>query len=346
MKTRKKSIIFLAATILLIAISTTVIAETESDAQGDVWHFEYPYWQSQTVSDQPNIDIKEIKAEVSGDEIRLSMTLWPGGSFSCSQYEYAGYQMYYNTSDAYYVMSYFDIAGVDPISSAIGISIDGKNNHSNAEVTVNGNTINTTLDQVGEDTTKVEFYGTAWMYENYPPRISHDGQSLSDSWHDWVGDYSWNPNIDSDDDDDDEIIPPPQDNQIPTVTIFYPEDGENVSNIFTIRGNASDADGNIQLVQLKINEGSWKIASGTTNWSLSWDTTNVYDGNHTIYVRSYDGQNYSDLDSVEITVYNEEDDVIPDNGDSEINNGTPGFGIIPVLIAIILVLFCKRRTQV
>ena len=344
MKTWKISKIFLGVTILLIAISLTVTAETESDAQGDVWHFVYPYWQSQTVSNQPNIDIKEIKAEISGDQIELSMTLWPGGSFSRSQHEHAVYQMYYNTSDAYYVMTYSDFVRLDPISSAIGVSLIGSHNHSSAEVTVNGDTINATLYKVGEDTIKVEFYGTAWMYEKY--RLDHRlDQYLNDSWHDWVGDYSWNPNIDPGDDDDDIIIPSPQDNQIPTVTISYPEDGENVSNIVTISGNASDADGNIQVVQLKIDEGSWMLASGTTSWNLSWDTTNVSNGDHTIYVRSYDGQNYSDLDSVAITVFNEEADVIPDNGDSEINNETPGFEAVAVIAAIAVTFILLRKKK-
>ena len=210
MKTLKISKTFLGILALINIISLTATAETESDVQGDVWHITYPYWQSQNVSNQPNIDIKEIKAEISGDQITLSMTLWPEGSFSRNQFEYAAYIMFYNTSDAYYMMSYSDIIGLDPFGSAMGFSLNGGYLPSSAEVTVSGDTISATLDKVGDDTIKVEFYGTAWMYEKF-----NEEQYLRDSWHDWVGDYSWNPEIEpgDEDEDDDVIIAPPQDNQ-------------------------------------------------------------------------------------------------------------------------------------
>lgn len=176
-----KSNLLIIGLCVLVLSSMTAVAETESDTQGDVWHFIWPYWQEQTVSNQPNLDIKEIKAEISGDQITLSMALWPGGTFSRSDNSYAMYIMFYNTSDAYYMMSYSDIIGEEPLGSSLGISLDGTYlpPMSSAEVIVNGDTISATMDKVGDDTTTVEMYGVAWMYEEY-----YGEQLTHDQWHD------------------------------------------------------------------------------------------------------------------------------------------------------------------
>jgi len=90
----------------------------------------------------------------------------------------------------------------------------------------------------------------------------------------------------------------------PTVSITSPSNGAIVSGTVTIAGTADDSDGTIQMVQLKLNSGTWTAVSGTTSWSYSWDTTTSSDGSHTAYARSYDGEDYSDLSSIEITVNN------------------------------------------
>lgn len=200
MKLWKSSVLIIGIAVLLFS-SMTVTAETESDAQGDVWHFVYPYWEKQTIDDQPNVDIKEIKAEVSGDQITLSMTLWPGGTFSRSQYEKTAYIMFYNTSDAYYMMSYTDIIGGSPSGGAFGFSLDPNGSYfpSSAEVTVNGNILNATMNKVGEDTIAEELWGTAWIFEDYS-----GGEYTHDQWFDWVGDYTWDPDFEPEDGDGDD----------------------------------------------------------------------------------------------------------------------------------------------
>lgn len=200
MKLWKSSVLIIGIAVLLFS-SMTVTAETESDAQGDVWHFVYPYWEKQTIDDQPNIDIKEIKAEINEDQITLSMTLWPGGAFTRSQYEKAAYIMFFNTSDAWYMMSYVDNVGENPMHSAFGTSLTGSYTPpiSFGNVTVNGDTISATLDKVGDDTTTIELYGTAWIYEDYGAE-----QYIKDSWFDWVGDYTWDPDFEPEDGDGDD----------------------------------------------------------------------------------------------------------------------------------------------
>jgi hypothetical protein len=95
-------------------------------------------------------------------------------------------------------------------------------------------------------------------------------------------------------------------NQAPTVTISSPTGGEIVSGTITISGSASDPDGVVSIVQIRIDSGSWVTVSGTTSWSYSWDTTKVSDGSHTISVRCFDGTDYSSIDSLNVNVKNAE----------------------------------------
>ena len=185
MKLWKSSILIIGIGVLVIS-SMSAVAKTESDPQNDVWHYVFPYYQSQPVSDQPNSDIKELKAEISGDQITLSMTLWPGGTFTCGQYRYASYIMLYNTSDAYYTLTYADRTEEEAGGYAMGYSLDSSYTpHSSfGEVVVNGNTISATMDKVGDDTTTTELYGLTWVWEGYGAE-----QYNLDHWHDWAGDY-------------------------------------------------------------------------------------------------------------------------------------------------------------
>ena len=120
------------------------------------------------------------------------------------------------------------------------------------------------------------------------------------------------------------VPPPPPENNPPTVSISNPSDRQTVSGMITINGSASDPDGNEELVkvEIKINDGSWITATGKTSWSYEGDTTTLENGNHTIFARSYDGEDYSATKSVTVKVFNNHPPVVnitsPING-SEIN---------------------------
>ena len=98
--------------------------------------------------------------------------------------------------------------------------------------------------------------------------------------------------------------PPPPQNEPPIVNITSPVSGVTVSGVITIQGTAEDTDGTVQKVEIKIDGGAWMTATGTTSWSYEWNTTPVSNGNHTIYARSYDGTDYSNIVSIEIIVNN------------------------------------------
>lgn len=71
------------------------------------------------------------------------------------------------------------------------------------------------------------------------------------------------------------------------------EDGQSVSGVFRIEGNASD-DGGVDKVQYQVDGGDWVDAEGTDEWYFDLDTTEMEPGVHNLRIRSYDGTSYSD----------------------------------------------------
>ncbi len=96
-----------------------------------------------------------------------------------------------------------------------------------------------------------------------------------------------------------------QENHLPAIQITYPDNGSTVSGSIKVEGVASDTDGSVTLVEMKIDDGIWQIANGTTSWNYDIDTTKLSDGNHVIYARAYDGKNYSKIVYLSLIVENE-----------------------------------------
>jgi len=101
---------------------------------------------------------------------------------------------------------------------------------------------------------------------------------------------------------------PPHQNVPPSISITSPKNNAKVSDIVTISGTASDSDGNVTNVELKIDDNGWFnvsiVSASSLNWSFSWNTKDVENGMHTIYARAYDGMNHSGIVSVDVNVYN------------------------------------------
>ncbi len=100
----------------------------------------------------------------------------------------------------------------------------------------------------------------------------------------------------------------------PTVEITYPNEGAIVYGTITINGTAHDFDGDNTLswVNIKIDNDVWQFATDIVSWSYSWDTTEIDDGQHIIFARSCDGELYSLLDSVNVTVDNDGNELLAD----------------------------------
>jgi len=93
-------------------------------------------------------------------------------------------------------------------------------------------------------------------------------------------------------------------NEPPTVVITTPTSGLSVSGTWRVAGTASDNDGTVARVEIRIDSGPWLGVSGTTSWSFDWDTTMVANGVHTISARCHDGIFYSETLAVNVVVEN------------------------------------------
>ncbi len=98
-------------------------------------------------------------------------------------------------------------------------------------------------------------------------------------------------------------------NDLPTVNILSPKEREYVSGNAIIRGAAYDIEDTLERIELKIGAGSsdWVVAEGSKYWTYAWDTIAYAPDTPKLVelsVRAYDGQNYSELDIVELIVNN------------------------------------------
>ncbi len=91
------------------------------------------------------------------------------------------------------------------------------------------------------------------------------------------------------------------DSEPPTVSIDGPMNGTVVTGNVTIEGSASD-NRFLQIVQYRIDNGTWKAVSGTSNWSLNLKSSMLPNGSVTIDLRSFDGIHYSNISSVTLNV--------------------------------------------
>jgi hypothetical protein len=127
--------------------------------------------------------------------------------------------------------------------------------------------------------------------------------------------------------------PPAQVNRTLICEIKFPSNDEKLFGIIEISGTASYPKGTVQKVEIKINDGEWNSADGTDIWTYVWDTTDVSNGQYTIYVRAYDGMNYSSEKNTNIIVNN------PQKKEQEDNLWLNLFWYIIIVTAFLIVIF-------
>lgn len=94
-------------------------------------------------------------------------------------------------------------------------------------------------------------------------------------------------------------------NQLPLCSITFPSPDAPLWDNVTISGIAESYGGRIEKVEIRIEFGPWQLAEGTTNWSFEWNTRTSWNGFHSIFARSFDGQNYSSNSIIGVNIYNE-----------------------------------------
>lgn len=95
-------------------------------------------------------------------------------------------------------------------------------------------------------------------------------------------------------------------NIAPVCTVISPLIGATVSGLVAVSGSASDTESEVQRVEIRIDNSSWEIVTGTKSWAHIWDSATVSNGLHVIVVRSFDGENYSQETTVQVMVDNQE----------------------------------------
>ncbi|MCK4614370.1 MAG: hypothetical protein KAU14_06175, partial [Thermoplasmata archaeon] len=138
----------------------------------------------------------------------------------------------------------------------------------------------------------------------------------------------------------------------PVVNIKEPASGSEVSGTVTIKGNATNAPEG-SLVKIKIDDGDWENATGLgfsgrfCAWEYEWDTKQSSNGEHTIYIRAYNGEKWSDTVSITVIVDNTKDEKSSDENILMRNIGPLpliGYlGIVGLLVVIGIVVALKGK---
>jgi hypothetical protein len=91
----------------------------------------------------------------------------------------------------------------------------------------------------------------------------------------------------------------------PTVTVSSPKAGDTVSGTVTVSANANDDHGVTQVQFFDNGTSIGTDTNGSDGWSVSWDTTKVGDGNHTLTAKATDTANQTTTSAdVGVTVSN------------------------------------------
>jgi hypothetical protein len=126
----------------------------------------------------------------------------------------------------------------------------------------------------------------------------------------------------------------------PSIIIEYPEEGDWLSGFVEITGQADDSDGDVTFIEIQISNSNWFKAEGRKNWIYLWDSSEVENGNQIISVRAFDGYNYSNIISVNVTITNKLDNNTP----SQISlTDWDILTIFIILIVIIIIILLKIK---
>jgi len=141
------------------------------------------------------------------------------------------------------------------------------------------------------------------------------------------------------------VVKNEEDNVIPEITVNSPLDQSIVSGTIYINGQSADDETAIEKVELSIDDGPWILMTGTTTWSIQWDTTEVDNGAHVLSLRCFDGEEYSNLQSIMVSVQNNDD-----RGDGEDEwyqepAYLGSFSIAILALVVFMVLMVMRRND-
>lgn len=126
-----------------------------------------------------------------------------------------------------------------------------------------------------------------------------------------------------------------------SIVISFPLNNTAVSGNVVIEGMVIRNGASVDFIEVNIDDGPWIKANGTDTWVFSWDTMNEENGPHTITARCFYSGEYSEIQSIQITVDN-----APINGNGGNNGGYEMVIVIIILICVVggvVVLIIRRK---
>jgi hypothetical protein len=94
-------------------------------------------------------------------------------------------------------------------------------------------------------------------------------------------------------------------NLAPTVKFLSPLHGDVVKDSIVIQAQADDADGQVERIEIRVDDGDWFQISDSSYAHYSLDTKGMGAGEHVLYVRAFDGEQYSAEELIIIEVHPE-----------------------------------------
>jgi len=142
----------------------------------------------------------------------------------------------------------------------------------------------------------------------------------------------------------------------PAISISYPSEGVEVSGKVEVQGITTPSSSDITNVTIRMGpHGQWLLANGTQLWTYSLDTTAIPNGPLLIQVRAYDGELFSSIMTLNITINNTDQDdpgfTPPDlEEETEDPSGSSyNWWLITVIIIVVLLLLVvvsnKKKQQ-
>ncbi|MEE9150969.1 MAG: Ig-like domain-containing protein [Thermoplasmata archaeon] len=98
-------------------------------------------------------------------------------------------------------------------------------------------------------------------------------------------------------------------NHPPIVLVISPKQGDKVKGEIEVSGEVLDPDywDKVEYVEYRIDDGEWTRTTGINQWSFKIDMKSLENGEHSIYIRAYDGDIYSQEVKLTIEVNNPEE---------------------------------------
>ena len=91
-------------------------------------------------------------------------------------------------------------------------------------------------------------------------------------------------------------------NAAPSVTITFPQDEQKVGTLLKVSGKASDDLGILVWIRVRVDEGPWENATGTSTWNYEMPTKELDPGLHWVDIKAFDGETESTLASVSFLI--------------------------------------------